>query len=335
MRCRSKAHTQSTRSIPFCLLSKRRATLFSPRKWLLLPLKVSQGRPDILHRQPCQPAQIDRFSLPIRHPDHASRARPVHLATNQLRASLAPIRPTTLCRDPLREDERPQVRHRLVFLPSHPDPGVAHPLGQEPRVRVTPLAAAGEHVHRTRTRPIRRCDGADQGMREERAGAVEVLAWRIRRPLLARGVGRVQAGLCGLEDIGAKVWGEPGAGQIRGRAQEGQAGRHWQFHVVTAEGKRRVGSEGDVTGAAAREDNLEQQEAQIGTCAVAGEDDIGSRHNVVDSAGRWVQERKVGYQCVDEGRGKGAPRRQSIVHNQDAAAREGYERRQKGAVSRR
>ena len=105
----------------------------------------------------------------------------------------------------------------------------------------------------------------------------------------------MQAGLCGLEDVGAKVWGEPGAGQIRGRGEEGQASRHWQFHMVTAEGKRGVSSEGDVTGAAAREDNLEQREAQIGTCAVAGEDDVGSRHNVVGSAGRWVQERKIGY----------------------------------------
>ena len=145
----------------------------------------------------------------------------------------------------------------------------------------------------------------------------------------------MQAGLRDLEDVGAKVWGPHGAGQIRGRAEQGQTSRHWQFHMLTAKGERRLGSEREVVGAAAPEDNLEQREAQVGTCAVAGENDVGSWHSVFGSAGRWVQERKIDYQCVDKGRGKGAPRRQSIVHNQDPAAREGYERRQKVAVNRR
>ena len=97
--------------------------------------------------------------------------------------------------------------------------------------------------------------------------------------------------------------------------------------MVAAKGKRGIGSEGGMVGAANREDDLDQREAQIGTCAVAGEDDIGSWHGAVGSAVYWVQERKIGYQCVDEGRGKGGSGRQSIVHNQDAAAREGHKRR--------
>ena len=95
----------------------------------------------------------------------------------------------------------------------------------------------------------------------------------------------MQPGLRSLKDVGAKALGPHGAGQIWGRAEEGQASRHGQLHIVAAKGKRGIASEGYVVSAADREDNLEQREAQIGTCAVAGEDDIGSRHGMVRSVG--------------------------------------------------